>query len=104
RPVKVSFILRLWRSRSNYERALFFLFVLSLPFLQGHVDGDGVGVYAYVRSPLIAHNLNFASDWQDPREELQQRFLINHFVEVPTTKTRHPPTYSPVAPGILCTH
>jgi len=99
--VKVNFILRLWRSRSNYERGLFFLFVLSLLFLQGHVDGDGIGFYAYLRSPLIDHNLNFASDWQDPKEELQQLFLVNHFVEVPTTKTGHLPNYYPVGPAIL---
>ncbi len=99
--MKANFILRLWRSRSTYERALFLLFVLSLPFLQGHVNGDGIGFYAYVRSPLIDHNFNFASDWQDPKEELQRLFLVNHFVDNPTTKTGHLPNYYPVGPAIL---
>ncbi len=99
--MKANFILRLWRSRTTYERGLFLLFVLSLPSLQGHVNGDGIGFYAYVRSPLIDHNFNFASDWQDPKEELQQLFLVNHFVDNPITKTGHLPNYYPVGPAIL---
>jgi hypothetical protein len=99
--MKANFILRLWRSRSNYERALFLVFVLSLPFLQGHVDGDGIGFYAYVRSPLIDHNFNFASDWQNPKEEMQRLFLVNHYVDNPTTKTGHLPNYYPIGPAIL---
>jgi hypothetical protein len=99
--MKANFILRLWRSRSYYERALFLVFVLSLPFLQAHVEGDGIGFYAYARSPLIDHNFNFASDWQTPKKDLQQLFLVNHFVENPITKTGHLPNFYPVGPAIL---
>lgn len=96
-----TFILRLWRSRSNYEKALLLVFILSLPFLHPHVNGDGIGFYAYVRSPLIDHNLSFASDWRNPEEELQRQFLVDHIVHNPITKTRHLPNYYPVGPAIL---
>jgi hypothetical protein len=99
--MNTSFILRLWRSRSNYEKALFFLFLLSLPFLHLLVNGDGVGYYAYVRSPLVDHNFSFSSDWQDPTVELEKIFLVNHFVDNPVTKTGHLPNFYSVGPAIL---
>jgi hypothetical protein len=99
--MRANFILRLWRSLSNYERALFLLFVLSLPFLHSYVAGDGAGFYAYVRSPLIDHNFSFSSDWENPTRELQLLFLRDHFVENPITKTGHLPNYYPVGPAIL---
>jgi hypothetical protein len=99
--MRANFILRLWRSSSNYEKALFLLFVLSLPFLKAYVAGDGVGFYAYVRSPLIDHNFSFSSDWENPKKELQMLFLVDHFVENPITKTGHLPNYYPVGPAIL---
>ena len=99
--MQVNFILRLWHSMSNYKKALFLVFVLGLPFLDAHVDGDGVGFYAYVRSPLIDHNFSFSSDWQYPRRDLQQLFLTNHFVEVPLTKTGHLPNFYPIGPALL---
>jgi hypothetical protein len=42
---------------------LIVLFLLSLPFVNPLVRGDGVGYYAYVRSVLIDHNLHFEKDW-----------------------------------------
>ena len=99
--MKANFILRLWHSSSNYERALFLVFVLGLPFLHAFVAGDGVGFYAYVRSPLIDHNFSLSSDWENPKTELQMLFLVNHFVENPITKTGHLPNYYPVGPAIL---
>src|SRR5437867_12773633 len=62
RPMQVNFILRLWRSMSNYKKALLLVFVLCLPFLDAHVGGDCVGLYASVRSPLIVHDFSFSSD------------------------------------------
>lgn len=99
--MKANFILRLWRSVSNYERALFLVFVLGLPFLRTFVAGDGIGFYAYVRSPLIDHNFRFSSDWENPKRDLQMLFLVDHFVENPITKTGHLPNYYPVGPAIL---
>jgi len=94
-------ILRLWRSRSKYEKALFFLFLLSLPFLHPIVNGDGVGYYAYIRSPLIDHNFSFSSDFQNPEEELEKIFLNDHFVYNPVTKTGHLPNFYAVGPAVL---
>jgi hypothetical protein len=99
--MRPNFILRLWRSVSNYERALFFVFLLGLPFLTGKVNGDGIGFYAYVRSPLIDHNLSFSSDWEDPQKDFEEIFLINHTLGILTTKTGHLPNYYPVGPAIL---
>jgi hypothetical protein len=99
--MKTNFIVCLWRSHSNYERALFFLFLLGLPFLHLLVNGDGIGYYAYVRSPLVDHNFRFSSDWQDPKEELEKIFLENHFVDNPVTKTGHLPNFYSVGPAIL---
>ncbi|HXY25135.1 MAG TPA: hypothetical protein VEI73_10830 [Candidatus Acidoferrum sp.] len=99
--MRATFIPRVWRSRSRYEKALFFLFLLTLPFLHLRVNGDGIGYYAYVRSPLIDHNFNFSSDWRDPGEELEKVFLVNHFVSNPVTKTGHLPNFYTVGPAIL---
>jgi hypothetical protein len=51
------------RSR-NSERLLLILFILSLPFLNPWVRGDGVGYYAFARAPLIEHSLDFTKDYQ----------------------------------------
>ena len=48
----------------KYERALFLLFLLSLPLMNPWVRGDGVGYYAYARAPLIEHSLDFTRDYQ----------------------------------------
>jgi len=51
------------RSRKS-ERVLLLLFLLSLPFLNPWIRGDGVGYYAFARAPLIQHNLDFTKDYQ----------------------------------------
>jgi hypothetical protein len=48
---------------SKYEKILFLIFFLSLPLCNPWVRGDGVGYYAFGRSLLIQHNLNFQKDW-----------------------------------------
>jgi len=40
------------------------LFVATLPLVNPLVHGDGVGYYAYLRAPLIQHNLRFEEDWR----------------------------------------
>jgi hypothetical protein len=40
------------------------LFVITLPLVNPVVHGDGVGYYAYLRAPLIQHNLRFEEDWR----------------------------------------
>jgi hypothetical protein len=58
------------RSRkSEWLLALFFL--LSLPFLNPWVRGDGVGYYAFARAPLIEHSLDFTKDYQYANESFR---------------------------------
>jgi hypothetical protein len=39
-------------------------FVATLPLVNPFVHGDGVGYYAYLRAPIIQHNLRFEEDWR----------------------------------------
>src|SRR5215470_3328818 len=39
-------------------------FSSALPLVNPIVHGDGVGYYAYIRAPLIQHNLGFEEDWR----------------------------------------
>jgi len=116
-------MLRFWGMRSRYEKALVVLFLLSLPFLRARIQWDGVGYYAYLRSPLVDHNFQFASDWHDPAqdmflkcrvcpEEVKQYwnhpanqlliiYLNKHFYANPITKTGHLPNFYTVGPAIL---
>lgn len=43
---------------------LLLLFVVSLPLVNPWVRGDGVGYYAYIRSILVEHKLDFQNDWR----------------------------------------
>src|SRR6266436_6761013 len=58
------------RSRKA-ERLLVVLFLLSLPFLNPWVRGDGVGYYAFARAPLIEHSLDFTKDYQHANESFR---------------------------------
>jgi hypothetical protein len=94
-------MLGFWRSVSRYEKTFLALFLLSLPFVRPAVQGDGVGYYAYLRSPLIDHNFQFASDYPDPKNEILSIYLDAHFVQNPTTRTGHIPNFYAVGPAIL---
>ena len=48
---------------SKYEIILLVIFVVSLPLTNPWVRGDGVGYYAFGRSLLIEHRLDFQKDW-----------------------------------------
>jgi hypothetical protein len=48
---------------TKYEGLLVLLFVLTLPLINPWVRGDGVGYYAFARSMLIEHRLDFTKDW-----------------------------------------
>src|SRR3977135_3471133 len=39
------------------------VFLMTLPLVNPWVRGDGVGYYAYLRSALIDHDLNFENDF-----------------------------------------
>src|SRR5271163_1485802 len=51
------------RRFTKYEALLALLFVLTLPLSNPWVRGDGVGYYAFARSMLIEHRLDFTKDW-----------------------------------------
>jgi hypothetical protein len=53
------------RSRwlSKYQIALILIFLITLPLINPWVRGDGVGYYAFARSILIEHKLDFRQDW-----------------------------------------
>ncbi len=40
------------------------IFLATLPLVNPLVHGDGVGYYAYLRAPIIQHNLRFEEDWR----------------------------------------
>jgi hypothetical protein len=106
-----------WRrllTLSGYWKALIVLFLLTLPFLHGEVDGDGIGYYANLRSPLIDHNLAFATDWKDPHDLDRLSFstdwrdphdvdrtLMSRVWPNPVRRPGHLPNYFSVGPAIL---
>jgi len=51
------------RKISRYQVALILLFVFTLPLVNPWIRGDGVGYYAFARSLLIEHKLDFTQDW-----------------------------------------
>lgn len=51
------------RRLTKYEAALLLFFIATLPLLNPWVRGDGVGYYAFARSILIEHRLDFRKDW-----------------------------------------
>ncbi len=58
------------RSRKS-EWLLVLFFLLSLPFLNPWIRGDGVGYYAFARAPLIEHSLDFTKDYQYANESFR---------------------------------
>jgi hypothetical protein len=51
------------RRFTKYEALLAVIFLLTLPLSNPWVRGDGVGYYAFARSMLIEHRLDFTKDW-----------------------------------------
>lgn len=48
---------------TKYERILVVLFLFTLPLCNPWVRGDGVGYYAFARSMIVEHRLDFSKDW-----------------------------------------
>jgi len=48
---------------TKYEALLTITFLVTLPLSNPWVRGDGVGYYAFARSTLIEHRLDFTKDW-----------------------------------------
>lgn len=87
---------------STYLRVLVMIFLLTLPFVNPWLHGDGVGYYAYVRSLLVQHNMSFEEDklhtsW--PFENLPSEEEGD--VQTPYTPTGHLPNRYSVGPSML---
>jgi hypothetical protein len=87
------------------ERLLLLLFLLSLPFLNPWVRGDGVGYYAFARAPLIQHNFDFTEDYRHANESFRgPRFDENGQPKSEfRTSTGHLENHFTVGPAILWT-
>lgn len=116
-------MLRLWRSLSAFQKSLIFLFIVTMPFIRPSIYSDGRGYYAYLRSPLIDHNLQFAGDWNgspikilaeckncpaaakqywnNPANQLLVIELNGRIYANPITKTGHLPNFYAVGPAML---
>jgi hypothetical protein len=86
------------------EKFLLLLFLLTLPFISPRVRGDGIGYYAFARSLLIDHNLQFRGDWRDPstRPVLVETDGNGRVISSSNyTKTGHLDNHFSVGPAIL---
>src|SRR5712671_6339687 len=89
---------------SSWHVRLFFLFfLLTLPLVNPWVRGDGVGYYAYLRSTLIDHDLNFENDYfAGNKSFVMSRFdAQGHLLPELYTKTGHVENHFTVGPAIL---
>ncbi len=82
---------------------LVLLFTVSLPFVNPWVRGDGVGYYAYARSLLIEHRLDFAPDWLHANASFAEGRLDDQGRILPAeyTVTGHIDDHFSVGPAIL---
>ena len=88
---------------ASYPKLLFFVFLLTIPLLNPWVRGDGVGYYAYLRSTLIDHNLNFENDYLNGNQSFVM-FRVDargHLLPELYTKTGHVENHFTVGPAIL---
>jgi hypothetical protein len=88
---------------ASHPKLLFLLFLLTLPLLNPWVRGDGVGYYAYLRSMLIDHDLNFENDYRAGNESfVMSRFDAHgHLLPGQYTKTGRVGNHFTVGPAIL---
>ena len=94
---------QLQNQQRRFERILLLLFVVTLPFLNPWVRGDGVGYYAYARAPLIEHSLDFTHDYESANESFREgRFDSNGQIKRDfRTRTGHLENHFTVGPAIL---
>jgi hypothetical protein len=87
----------------RYEWTIFLLFLATLPLANPWVRGDGVGYYAYVRAPLIEHNLDFTHDYQAANRSFREDRVdaSGQPLEIFRTRTRHLNNHFTVGPAIL---
>src|SRR5208282_6396077 len=75
----------------------------SLPLCNPWVRGDGVGYYAFARSLLIEHHLDFTKDWQRANTSFRMGRLGDDGRPLPDqyTVTGHLENHFSVGPAIL---
>lgn len=88
---------------TRYEAILLVLFVLTLPFSNPWVRGDGVGYYAFARSMLIEHRLDFTNDWLKANDSFRMDRVDAAGKILPDqyTSTGHLDNHFAVGPAIL---
>jgi len=88
---------------AKYEWALIVLFVLTLPLINPWVRGDGVGYYAFARSMLIEHKLDFTKDWLNANPSFRMGRMDAEGKILPRqyTTTGHLDNHFSVGPAIL---
>lgn len=91
------------RQSSHFASWLLGLFVISLPFVNPWVRGDGVGYYAFARSLLIEHRLDFAPDWLHANASFTEGRVDDqgHIEASEYTVTGHIDDHFSVGPAIL---
>jgi hypothetical protein len=95
-------VFRLFRSY-KYEKLLTVLFVLTIPFSNPWVRGDGVGYYAYARALLVEHRLNFEQDWMHGNQSFTMGRLdaSGHVLSGEYTPTGHIANIWSIGPSLL---
>ena len=92
---------RPWRRRRVF--LLTALFLITLPFVNPWVRGDGVGYYAYARAVLIDHDLNFEQDWLHGNASFVERRVDPRGKILPSeyTSTGHIDNHFSPGPALL---
>ena len=82
---------------------LLLLFLPSLFLINPWVRGDGVGYYAFLRAPLIEHNLDFSQDYQNANPGFRAGLLDENGAprDVFRSSTGHLDNHFTVGPAIL---
>ena len=90
-------------SLTQYEKILVILFLFTLPLSNPWVRGDGVGYYAFARSMLIEHRLDFTKDWLAANTSFRMGRIDpeGHVASDQYTVTNHLDNHFSVGPAIL---
>ena len=89
--------------RNRYTRILLLFYLVTIPLINPWVRGDGVGYYAYVRSLLLEHKLDFADDWRHANESFNMSRVRPDGTISPAeyTSTGHLDNHFTVGPSLL---
>jgi len=88
---------------SIYENWLIAFFLLSVPLINPWIRGDGVGYYAFARSLLIEHRLDFTQDWLHANSSFQMGRLdtAGNIPSEQYTATGHLDNHFSIGPALL---